>query len=124
MEKEFIASINKLIERDLNKLEEEISLYPAESIIWKIDKEIKNSGGNLCLHLCGNLQHFIGVILGKSDYVRNREHEFAAKGIAQQTLIAEIQKTKAAVKSGLEKLDTKELTKEYPIQVLGYPMTT
>jgi len=79
MEKEFIASINKIIERDLNKLEEEINLYSSEETIWKIDREIKNSGGNLCLHLCGNLQHFIGAILGKTGYIRNRDNEFIAK---------------------------------------------
>src|SRR5688572_1741763 len=124
MEIEFIASIDKLIERDLNKLEEEIKLYPSEESIWKIDKEIKNSAGNLCLHLCGNLQHFIGAILGKSGYVRNRENEFAAKGISRAKLIAEIQQTKKAVKSTLQGLDSSILEAEYSIQVFSHPMTT
>jgi len=123
MEIEFIASIDKLIERDLNKLEEEIKLYSSEESIWKIDKEIKNSAGNLCLHLCGNLQHFIGAILGKTGYVRNRENEFAAKGISRAKLIAEIQQTKKAVKSTLQGLDTSVLQEEYSIQVFGNPMT-
>lgn len=124
MEKEFINSIDKLIERDLNKLETEINLYGSEETIWKIDKDIKNSAGNLCLHLCGNLQHFIGAILGKSGYVRNREHEFAAKGISRAELINQIQQTKTAVKSTLQKLNTDLLNKEYESPVLGYPMTT
>jgi len=124
MEIEFIASIDKLIERDLNKLEEEIKLYSTEEAIWKIDKEIKNSAGNLCLHLCGNLQHFIGAILGKSGYVRNRENEFAAKGISKAKLVAEIQQTKKAVKSALQGLNSSVLLEEYQIQVFGYPMTT
>ena len=124
MEIEFIASIDKLIERDLNKLEEEIKLYTSEETIWKIDKEIKNSAGNLCLHLCGNLQHFIGTILGKTGYVRNRENEFAAKGISRAKLISEIQQTKKAVKSTLQGLDSSVLQEEYSIQVFGHPMTT
>ena len=124
MEKEFIESVSKIIERDLNKLEEEINLYSNEEIIWRINKDIKNSGGNLCLHLCGNLQHFIGAILGKTGYVRNRDNEFAAKGIARAELIAEIQRTKNAVESTLRKLNPTVLKDEFPIQVLGYPMTT
>ena len=124
MEKEFIASINKIIERDLNKLEDEINLYSSEETIWKINGEIKNSGGNLCLHLCGNLQHFIGAILGKSGYVRNRDNEFAAKGVASRELVAEILQTKEAVKSSLEKLDINILVQEYPVTVFNYSMTT
>ena len=124
MEQEFTTSVSKIIERDLNKLAEEINLYPTEDSIWKIDGEIKNSGGNLCLHLCGNLQHFIGAILGKTNYVRNRDHEFAAKGIARAELLNQIQQSKDAVKSTLQKLDSSVLKAEFPIQVLGYPMST
>jgi hypothetical protein len=124
MEKEFILSIIKIIDRDLTKLEQEINLYPTEETIWKIDRDVKNSGGNLCLHLCGNLQHFIGAILGKTGYVRNRDNEFAAKGIARAELLIEIQHTKGAVKSSLEKLDTNVLTHDYPIPVFDFSMTT
>jgi len=121
---EFITSIDKLLERDLNKLELEINLYPSDEMLWLIDKDIKNSAGNLCLHLCGNLQHFIGAVLGNSGYVRNREHEFAAKGISRKELIAEITSTKSAVQAALQKLDSSLLEKEYPLQVFNYPMTT
>jgi uncharacterized damage-inducible protein DinB len=124
METEFINSIDKLIERDLNKLESEINLYTNEDAIWMTDKDIKNSAGNLCLHLCGNLQHFIGAILGKTGYVRNREHEFAAKGIARAELLKQIQQTKSSVQSTLQNLNPEVLNREYEIQVLGYPMTT
>jgi uncharacterized damage-inducible protein DinB len=124
MEKEFIASVRKLIERDLTKLEEEITLYPSEESVWRVGGDIKNSGGNLCLHLCGNLQHFIGTILGETGYVRNRDFEFAAKGIFKAELVSEIQKTKHAVSSSLEKLDPKLLSQEYPAKVFDYSMTT
>jgi hypothetical protein len=40
---------------------------------------ISNSAGNLCLHLIGNLNHFIGATLGNTGYVRNREQEFSSK---------------------------------------------
>ena len=124
MEKDFINSLAKIIERDLNQLEKEISLYANESSLWEIKGEIKNPGGNLCLHLCGNLQHFIGTLLGHTGYIRNRDNEFSAKGVLREQLLREIQKTKKDVLSTLEKLDPAVLKKEYPLQVLGYPMTT
>ena len=124
MENEFINSLVNLYERDLTKLETEIKLYTDTASLWTVAGDIKNSGGNLCLHLCGNLQHFIGHILGKSNYVRNREYEFSAKGLSAEVLVAEIQKTLAAVKSTLLNLDKNLLTQAYPAQPLNYPMTT
>lgn len=124
MENEFIININKILERDLNKLEVEINLYTSEASIWKIDGQIKNSAGNLCLHLCGNLQHYIGAILGKTGYIRNRDNEFTATGLTQSELVAEIQRTKIAVKSTLEKTVPSILLREYPEKVFDYPMTT
>jgi uncharacterized damage-inducible protein DinB len=124
MEKTFIASILKLMERDLIKLQEEISLYPSEESIWRIAGDIKNSGGNLCLHLCGNLQHYIGSVLGKTTYIRNRDNEFAAKGTLKTELVAEIQKTRKTVASTLTTLNTSILESEYPEKVFAYEMTT
>lgn len=117
-------SLVKIFERDLLKLEEEIKLYPSEESLWKISGDIKNSGGNLCLHLCGNLQYYVGAILGGTDYKRNRDLEFAAKGILKKELISEIHKTKRAVKLTLEKVDVFILESEYPMQVFSYSMTT
>ena len=47
--------------------------------MWEVSGEIKNSAGNLCLHICGNLQHFVGAVLGNSGYVRKRDEEFSRK---------------------------------------------
>ena len=52
----------KLYQRDLNKLKEEITLYNEEDL-WVLKGEIKNAGGNLAMHICGNLLHFIGTVL-------------------------------------------------------------
>ncbi|MDL5051574.1 DinB family protein [Oscillatoria amoena NRMC-F 0135] len=123
MEKDFLASLIKLFDRELTTLEKEISLYTTEETIWTINGEIKNTAGNLCLHLCGNLQHFIGTVLGHTGYVRNRDHEFAARNIAREQLLREIQTTKEVVKTTLSKLDPAILQQEYPLQVLGYTMT-
>jgi hypothetical protein len=113
-----------LFERDLDKLESEIRQYPDEATIWKLHGEIKNTAGNLCLHLCGNLQHYVGALLGHSGYQRNRPFEFAAKSIPRETLLLEIAKTKKVVSLTLKKLNEASLTAIYPEETLGYPMTT
>ena len=124
MEKDFLLSLIQLFDRELTTLEKEITLYATEEAIWKIEGEIKNTAGNLCLHLCGNLQHFIGTVLGHMGYVRNRDHEFAARNTPREQLLREIQTTREIVKATLSKLDPVILQKEYPLQTLGYPMTT
>ena len=116
-------SLIKIFERDLNKLEEEIRLFPSEKSLWKIQGEVKNSAGNLCLHLCGNLQYYVGAIIGNIAYHRNRDNEFAAKNVPRQDLISEIQRSKKAVRNSIEKLDNFLLEQEYPLQLFSDPMT-
>ncbi len=124
MSKSFINSIEKVLLRDLDKLEKEISLYPDQKSIWVIQQQINNSAGNLCLHLCGNLQHFIGAILGSSGYVRDRDKEFSVKNILAKDLVLEIMATKQSIKDAFSKWDSSKLEENYPVDVFGEPMTT
>ncbi len=117
-------SLLALYTRDLNKLAEELRQYPTEESIWRVEHGIANSAGNLCLHLCGNLQHFIGAVLGNSGYVRNREAEFAEKNIARNSLLEEIERTKAAIAKTLPALPHEQLHAVYPVEVFGKPMAT
>ncbi len=119
-----LETLIKLFDRDLQRLEEEINLYPSEEAIWKVSGDIKNPAGNLCLHICGNLQHYIGANLGRTSYVRNRDHEFAAKDLSKNALSAEVQKTKQVVRETLETLKPSSLEAEYPEKVYEYSMTT
>ena len=111
-------SLSELFERDLNKLKEEINLYKDESYIWDVKGEIKNSAGNLTLHLLGNLNHFIGAILGNSGYVRNRDEEFSDNHVQRTEIIGNIDKTIGIIKSTLLKVSDQQLKKDYPIKVL------
>lgn len=124
MERDFIESIAKLIDRDLTKLAGEIDLYPTEESIWTVRPGIANSGGNLCLHLCGNLQHYFGAVLGNTKYKRDRPNEFAAKGIPKAELLAEIERARSAVSQTLDNLKPSLLLKEYPEKVFDHPMTS
>ncbi len=119
-----IETLSQLFLRDLEKLQTEISSFKDEKNIWKISREIKNSSGNLCLHLCGNLQHFIGAVLGNSDYVRNRDAEFTRRNVPVRDLVAEIELTVQVVEKTLKELKEDDLQKTYPINVLGFEMST
>jgi uncharacterized damage-inducible protein DinB len=119
----FFKSLEEILLRDLDKLQKEIEQYPTEESIWVIKKDIKNSAGTLVLHLCGNLQHYIGVGLGKSDYKRDRDKEFSARNVSRADLIKEIGRTKDAVKSALNKVTPEVLETEYPLPVFDHAMT-
>ncbi len=116
--------INQVIQHHLKQLSKEISAYRDESNLWLLQGDISNTAGNLCLHLCGNLQHFIGAVLGNTGYVRNRDNEFNLKNVPRSELLAEIEQTATAVEQTLETLSPQALTDTYPIEVFGQPMTT
>jgi len=111
--------ITEILDRDLKKLSDELMGYADETLIWKIADGIANSAGNLTLHMCGNLRHFIGATLGKDGYVRNREAEFSDKNVSRNKLLAEIELTRAAVKKALTAMNDGALKDDYPLNVLG-----
>ncbi|MEP2024988.1 DUF1572 family protein [Reichenbachiella sp.] len=116
-------SIKQIFLRDLTSLEKEIRAYQDEANLWLLDGEIKNSAGNLVLHICGNLRHFVGAVISRDGYVREREIEFSKKDMPTAELLRIIQKTKAVVKKALDKLTDKNLEQTYPLEVFGKPMT-
>ncbi len=116
-------SLTELFERDLNKLKEEINLYSDESKMWILKGEIKNSAGNLALHLLGNLNHFIGAVLGNNGYVRKRNAEFSDKNVPRTEIISNIDKTIGVIKSTLSKISDEDLKKDYPLKVLKDKVT-
>jgi hypothetical protein len=119
-----IETLKSLFNRDLNKLKVEIESYQNENQLWEIDKNISNSGGNLCLHLIGNINTYIGAQLGKIDYVRNRPLEFSLKDIPKSELISKINDTIFVVNNTLDTLTEKDLEAIYPQIVFEKEMTT
>lgn len=119
-----IEIIQQLFTRDLERLYKEISLYKDENKLWVTDKAIANSAGNLCLHLVGNLNTYIGTEIGKTGYIRNRDLEFSAKGMPQAELLTKIKATQKVVQSALRTLTDSELEKEYPILVFTEKTST
>ncbi len=112
-----------LFERDIEKVKKEISSYTAESKLWLTAPQISNSGGNLCLHLLGNLQHYIGGVLGNSGYIRNRPEEFSQKNIPAKAMVQSLNHTSNIVTQTLRTLTADQLSSEYPEKVFDYSMT-
>ena len=112
-----IETLKAIFARDLNRLKKEVELYSDENNLWKVEKNIANSGGNLCLHLIGNLNTYIGKEIGKTDYVRNRELEFSLKHVPRKEILSKIDETIQIINKSLDKLDESDLKNEYPILV-------
>lgn len=119
-----IETLQILFKRDLLKLKTEIESYQSEENIWKISQHISNSAGNLCLHLIGNLNRFIGAITGKTGYIRNRESEFSLKDVPRTQLTEMIDNTILVIENTLNNLDEDDLKKEYPLVVFEDKMST
>ena len=118
-----MRSLRAIFKRDLEKLSEEIQSFSSESYLWILEGEIKNTAGNLCLHLVGNLNHFIGNVIGNTGYVRKRELEFSDKNVPGNTLMKLIDDTKAIVDKSLAEMDEGLLDKKYPINVFDKETT-
>lgn len=119
-----IQSLHDLYERDLDRLLTEVKAYKNEENLWKVDGEIINTGGNLALHLCGNLRHFIGAMLGGSGYIRQRDDEFNLKNVKRSEIVDEIKTTKKVVLETIAGLSPERLEDNYPVNVFGKEMTT
>jgi len=116
--------ITNVITRELKALRREIETYPADEDLWEVRRGITNPGGNLALHLAGNIQYFLGNVLGHNGYVRNRDAEFASKDIPRAELLREIDNAIEAVERGMSKITEADLAKPYPEAVGGVSSTT
>jgi uncharacterized damage-inducible protein DinB len=114
----------KLFQRDLKVLYKEIEAYKNEAQLWQTAEGINNSGGNLALHLVGNLKTYIGKNLGKLPYIRDRDAEFSSKNIPRKIVLAYIEESLDIVTKTLESLPENTLSAIYPENVLSYEMTT
>ncbi len=119
-----LKTLSMLFQRDLAQLESEIDAYGNESNLWVVDKAITNSAGNLCLHLVGNLNAFIGAALGGTGYIRQRELEFSLKNVPKTILLQSIRETADILTKTLEKLKEEDLDNDYPMIVFKEKMTT
>ena len=118
------TALLEIFERDLRKLSEEISLYAEERDLWAVRDGISNSAGNLCLHLIGNLNHFVGTVLGATGYVRNREAEFSLKNVPRSELLANLEAVIQVVTTTLQQIPDAAFDQNYPVEKHGQVVKT
>ncbi len=116
--------ITNVITRELKALRREVESYPNDADLWEILPGIANPGGNLALHLAGNLQYFVGQVLGKNGYVRNHDAEFGSRDIPRAELLTEIDNAIQAVETGMSSISEDDLAQPFPEKVGGVSSTT
>ena len=99
-------------QQHLEQLKKEINAYEREQDLWIIAPGISNSAGNLCYHLTGNLNHYIGAALGNTGYERDRPLEFSIKDVPRAELVRTIDETSVMIENVLSKVN--DLEAEYP----------
>jgi hypothetical protein len=121
---EFRDNIARLLLRDLAAMRREVEQYPNDESLWKAVPGLTNAGGNLVLHICGNLQHFIGTVLGGTGYARNRDAEFIRRGLTRVQLTHELDNTIGAVSNTLSTLSASKLEGLFPQDLGGSHVPT
>ena len=119
-----IQSLLKVLARDLETVRRELELYPDEASLWVQVPGLGNAGGNQALHLAGNLQHFIGGVLGGTGYVRDRDAEFTRRDVPRHEVLEELHRAEAAVAATLPALSPAQLAADYPLPIMGTTLGT
>ena len=109
-----MQQILDILIKDLDRLSAELDLYTNEEQLWLVASGITNSAGNLALHITGNLQHFIGMVLGQTGYQRDRPGEFNRKHVPLNELHNEVMAAKQAINAALP-LTSEEMQQPYPL---------
>ena len=119
-----IETVRVLLERELDAFTREIEAYPDDESTFATPAGVANSGASLALHVAGNLQHFIGNRVGGTSYVRDRDAEFAKRGVTRAELVAELARAKEAVHAALNDRDATSIPSVFPDKIAGKTMTS
>ena len=106
-----------LYDRDLKALRKEIELYIEDARIWQLTDGINNPGGNVFLHLMGNLNTFFGAVFVNTGYVRDRPLEFSARDIPREALLKMLDEIHPIVLQVLRDFPMDKLKDTYPIRI-------
>jgi hypothetical protein len=87
--------------------------------IWWRPNESANSVGNLVLHLCGSIRHYLCRSIGGIDFTRNRPAEFAERGpLSRDELLSIFDATISEAAASLDRFDAARLLE--PTEEPGY----
>jgi len=109
-----IDDVRRVLTRELDALAREVELFPDDDVLWKTLPGVTNSAGNLALHACGNLNHFVGAVLGGTGYARNRPAEFATRSGRREDVARRLRETAEVVAGTLARVPESALDAPYP----------
>jgi hypothetical protein len=118
------SGIARALERELEGFKREIALFPDDIVCWQTAPGITNSAANLALHVAGNLQHFIGAVLGGTGYVRNREQEFGRRSGPRADIARELDTAIRVIRDVLPGLTRERFDAPFPESIMGLPFQT
>jgi len=113
MDNTLIADVKHILVRDLHAMAGEVADTPDEHL-WEALPGVINPVGTIALHICGNLRHFIGALLGDNGYLRDRDREFNLRDMPKEELLGEITDTAIAIAAALDGLDSARLNDPMP----------
>jgi uncharacterized damage-inducible protein DinB len=116
--------IQTVLLRELAALRRSVEIYPDDESLWRRPGAVPNAAGTLALHLAGNLQHYVGAVLGNSSYVRDREAEFSRRDVPREAVLAEIDAAAAAVERTLTSCGDDALASPYPEPLGSHTVAT
>jgi hypothetical protein len=102
-------------ERDIRRLIEEVNLFREEEDLWRTQGSVKNSSGNLVLHIIGGLNYLIGATLAQTGYVRDRNQEFIRKGVERKVLVAQLEELIPMIRETVNAFTPEQMEAEYPL---------
>src|SRR5215469_6095959 len=108
-------TLAEFYERDIRKMIEEVNSFKNEKDLWRTQGSVKNSPGNLVLHIIGGLNYFFGATLLHTNYVRHRELEFTTKNVARKELVAELEKLIPLINKTLNALTAENMESSFPV---------
>jgi len=116
--------IATMLVRELEGFEREVLLFPSDESLWQTLPGLTNTAGNLALHVAGNLQHYIGTVLGKTAYKRDRNMEFSRRSGTRAEVVAELRQAATVVRYVLASIHEDTLAGEFPEALMGMKIRT
>jgi uncharacterized damage-inducible protein DinB len=91
------------------RVERAVRSLPKEKV-WVKPCPYGNSVGHLVLHLTGNLNHYVGAVIGGSGYIRDRPKEFTdPAAYAPEDVLKRFHAAVDVVEQTIRRLDSKGL---------------
>jgi hypothetical protein len=113
------ADLLLLFRRDLRGFIREVEAFPDDVALWRTVPGIRNSAGNLALHVAGNLRLLVGGVLGGTGYQRDREGELSRREGSRAEVVTVLEGALRDVEIGLGAVTEASLAAPFPMAVGG-----